>query len=164
MEGGDGNRRARGGIFPGAASPTERASLSADTDEQKTLAPSLPAMTLPKGGGAISGIGEKLAANPVTGIGAVLVPIAASPGRSGFGPQLSLSYDSRSANGAYSFGWYLSLSATTREADKCPPRHQGAAVHLHRTKELFLLIRLGHNARFVRNQRRYWWASDRTSA
>ena len=53
-----------------------------------------PAISLPKGGGAIRGIGEKFAANPVTGTGSMTVPIAASPGRSGFGPQLALSYDS----------------------------------------------------------------------
>ena len=54
----------------------------------------VPTITLPKGGGAIRGIGEKFAANPVTGTGSMSVPIATSPGRSGFGPQLSLSYDS----------------------------------------------------------------------
>ena len=47
-----------------------------------------PSISLPKGGGAIRGIGEKFAANPVTGTGAMTVPIATSPGRSGFGPQL----------------------------------------------------------------------------
>jgi hypothetical protein len=49
-----------------------------------------PAVSLPKGGGAIRGIGEKFAANPATGAGSMSVPIAASPGRAGFGPQLSL--------------------------------------------------------------------------
>ena len=53
-----------------------------------------PAINLPKGGGAIRGIGEKFAANPVTGTGSMSVPIATSPGRSGFEPQLALSYDS----------------------------------------------------------------------
>ncbi|MBU1055240.1 MAG: hypothetical protein KKC46_15665 [Proteobacteria bacterium] len=48
-----------------------------------------PAINLPKGGDAIRGIGEKFAANPVTGTGSMSVPIATSPGRSGFGPQLS---------------------------------------------------------------------------
>ena len=37
-------------------------------------------MSLPKGGGAIRGIGEKFAANPVTGTGSMSVPIATSPG------------------------------------------------------------------------------------
>jgi hypothetical protein len=53
---------------------------------------SVPAITLPKGGGAIHGMGEKFAANPVTGTGSMSIPIATSSGRSGFGPQLSLSY------------------------------------------------------------------------
>ena len=47
-----------------------------------------PTVSLPKGGGAIRGIGEKFAANPVTGTGSLIVPIATSPGRSGFGPRL----------------------------------------------------------------------------
>ena len=51
----------------------------------------MPELSLPKGGGAIRGIGEKFAANPVTGTGSFTVPIYTSPGRSGFGPQLSLS-------------------------------------------------------------------------
>jgi hypothetical protein len=55
-----------------------------------------PSVSLPKGGGAIRGMGEKFAANPVTGTGSMSVPIATSPARSGFGPQLSLSYDSGS--------------------------------------------------------------------
>ena len=46
---------------------------------------SAPSLSLPKGGGAIRGIGEKFAANPVTGTGSMTVPIATSPGRSGFG-------------------------------------------------------------------------------
>ena len=33
-----------------------------------------PAIPLPKGGGAIRGIGEKFAANPVTGTGSLSVP------------------------------------------------------------------------------------------
>ena len=87
---------------------------------------SAPAITLPKGGGAIRGIGEKFAANPVTGTGSMSVPIATSPGRSGFGPQLSLSYDSGAGNGPFGFGWNLSLPAITRKTDKGLPRYQDA--------------------------------------
>ncbi|MEI7769420.1 MAG: SpvB/TcaC N-terminal domain-containing protein, partial [Chloroflexales bacterium] len=82
-----------------------------------------PAITLPKGGGTIKGIGEKFAANPVTGTGSMSVPIATSPGRSGFGPQLSLSYDSGSGNGPFGFGWSLSLPLITRKTDKGLPRY-----------------------------------------
>jgi Salmonella virulence plasmid 65kDa B protein len=77
---------------------------------------SLPSITLPKG--AIRGMGEKFAANPVTGTGSMSVPIATSPGRSGFGPQLSLSYDSGAGNGPFGFGWTLSIPSITRKTDK----------------------------------------------
>src|SRR4051812_5675849 len=83
-----------------------------------------PSISLPKGGGAIRGIGEKFAANPVTGTGSMTVPIATSPGRSGFGPQLSLSYDSGAGNGPFGFGWSLSLPSITRKTDKGLPRYR----------------------------------------
>lgn len=85
-----------------------------------------PTISLPKGGGAIRGIGEKFAANPVTGSGSMSVPIVTSPGRSGFGPQLSLSYDSGSVNGPFGFGWSLSLPPITRKTDKALPQYSDA--------------------------------------
>jgi RHS repeat-associated protein len=83
----------------------------------------LPAITPPKGGGAIRGIGEKFAANPVTGSGAMTVPLPVSPGRAGFGPQLSLSYDSGNGNGPFGFGWSLSIPRIGRKTDKSLPRY-----------------------------------------
>lgn len=85
-------------------------------------------MSLPKGGGAIRGIGEKFAANPVTGSGAMSVPLALSPGRGGFAPALSLSYDSGNGNGPFGFGWQLALPAISRKTDKGVPRYGGAAL------------------------------------
>lgn len=82
-----------------------------------------PTIQLPKGGGAIRGIGEKFAANPVTGTGSMTVPIATSPGRTGFGPQLSLSYDSGAGNGPFGFGWSLSLPSIMRKTDKGLPQY-----------------------------------------
>ncbi len=85
-----------------------------------------PAIALPKGGGAIRGIGEKFAANPVTGTGSITVPIGSSPGRAGFSPQLALSYDSGAGNGAFGLGWNLSLPAITRKTDKGLPLYRDA--------------------------------------
>ena len=85
-----------------------------------------PAITMPKGGGAIRGMGEKFAANPVTGTGSMTIPIATSPGRSGFGPQLSLSYDSGAGNGPFGLGWHLSLPSITRKTEKGLPKYQDA--------------------------------------
>jgi Salmonella virulence plasmid 65kDa B protein len=81
-----------------------------------------PLLALPKGGGSIHGIGEKFASNPVTGTGSMTVPIATSPGRSGFGPKLSLSYDSGSGNGAFGFGWSMHLPAVRTMGRSLLPR------------------------------------------
>ncbi|MFH8836682.1 SpvB/TcaC N-terminal domain-containing protein [Streptomyces sp. NPDC017868] len=86
-----------------------------------------PAVTLPKGGGALKGIGEKFAADPVTGVGALTVPVAATPGRSGFGPDPVLRYDSGAGNGPFGLGWSLGLPAITRKTDKGVPRYDDAA-------------------------------------
>ena len=60
--------------------------------------PTVSSISLPKGGGVIRGMGEKLAANPLTGTGSMTVPIATSPGRCGFGPHFAFSCDSGSDN------------------------------------------------------------------
>ncbi len=102
--------------------PAVSASASSEPSEMKRNL--LPTISLPKGGGAIRGIGEKFAVNPVTGTGALTVPFASSPGRSGFGPQLSLSYDSGAGNGPFGFGWSLGIQSITRKTDKGLPRYQ----------------------------------------
>ncbi|MBV9248041.1 MAG: hypothetical protein JO227_02180, partial [Acetobacteraceae bacterium] len=94
---------------------------SKDVSKQPGL--SVPQLSLPKGGGAIRGIGEKFAVNPATGTGSITIPVAASPSR-GFAPQLSLSYDSGHGNGPFGFGWSLSLPAITTKTDKGLPRFE----------------------------------------
>jgi RHS repeat-associated protein len=96
---------------------------NAGTTPEKSFQVAAPQLNLPKGGGAIREIGEKFAANPVTGTGSLTVPIYASPGRSNFGPQLSLTYDSGSGNGPFGFGWSLALPAITRKTDKGLPQY-----------------------------------------
>ena len=71
-------------------------------------------------------MGEKFAANPVTGTGSMSLPLPTSPGRAGFGPQLSLSYDSGSGNGPFGFGWSLALPAVSRKTDKGLPEYRDA--------------------------------------
>jgi RHS repeat-associated protein len=114
-------------MLPGKTpAPDRQQTTSTHTDAQSDTGnpvASPPALALPKGGGAIRGIGEKFAANPVTGTGSMSVPIATSPGRSGFGPQLSLAYDSGAGNGVFGFGWSLALPAITRKTDKGLPQY-----------------------------------------
>lgn len=87
-----------------------------------------PALTLPKGGGAIRGIDEKFETNPTTGTGSLSVAIATSPGRGGFGPDLALRYDSGAGSGPFGVGWSLSPPSITRKTDKGLPRYADSDV------------------------------------
>ena len=96
--------------------------------DAKTAAkqPMLPAPSLPKGGGALASIGEKLVAHPQTGTAGFSVPIAVSPGRSGFGPSLSLEYDSGSGQGPWGLGWSVGIPSISRRTEKGLPRYADA--------------------------------------
>ncbi len=90
----------------------------------------LPSLSLPKGGGAIRGIGEKFSTNPATGTGSLSIPLATSPGRAGFELGLQLSYDSGGGNGPFGIGWGLSVPAVTRKTDQGLPRYADSADDL----------------------------------
>src|SRR5580658_3561442 len=88
--------------------------------------PAPPSVSLPKGGGAIRDIGEKFSVSAATGTGSLTIPVATSPGRAGFGPSLSLAYDSGAGNSPFGLGWHISLPAITRKTDRGLPRYQDA--------------------------------------
>ena len=85
--------------------------------------PAPPSVSLPKGGGAIRDIGEKFSVSAATGTAGLTIPVPTSPGRAGFGPSLSLGYDSGSGNGPFGLGWKMALPAITRKTDKGLPRY-----------------------------------------
>jgi RHS repeat-associated protein len=86
------------------------------------------AISLPKGGGAIKGIGETFQPNLFTGTGNHAIPLAMSPGRHGFGPKLSLDYSSGNGNGLFGLGWQLSVPRITRKTEKGLPHYDGTDV------------------------------------
>ncbi|MFC5470963.1 SpvB/TcaC N-terminal domain-containing protein [Cohnella suwonensis] len=86
----------------------------------------LPGITLPKGGGAVRGIGEQFSVRSLTGTASAAVPLSLTPGRSGFSPELSLTYDSGAGNGPFGLGWNLTASSVTRKTDKGLPRYRDA--------------------------------------
>lgn len=108
-----------GGIVPGE--------LATKTDSARepdiSFRVEAPQLTLPKGGGALRAIAEKFGLNPVTGTGSLAVPVYTSPGRAGFGPQLSLTYDSGTGNGPFGFGWSLAINGISRKTDKGLPQY-----------------------------------------
>jgi hypothetical protein len=93
-------------------------------EEERSHLITLPSISRSKDGGVIHGISEKFAANPVTGTRPKTVSIAASPMRSGFGPQLPLSFHSGAGNGLFGRGWSLPLPSITRKT------HMGRPCYL----------------------------------
>ena len=81
-------------------------------------------ISLPKGGGALSGIGEKFSPDLHTGTGNFSVPIALPPGRNGFQPQLTLAYSTGNGNGPFGLGWSLSAPGVSRLTSKGVPCYQ----------------------------------------
>jgi RHS repeat-associated protein len=85
-------------------------------------------ISLPKGGGALKGIGETFQPNLFSGTGNHSIPIAISPGRNRVGPTLSLQYSSGNGNGPFGLGWQLSIPRITRKTEKGLPRYDETDV------------------------------------
>lgn len=131
-----------GGGHLGRADPAGRAeagwpglSLHGATvrdDARRVAGPGLggPAISLPKGGGAIRNLGEKFTPRAATGAGAMTVPVPVSAGRSGFQPDLTLAYDSGAGTGPYGLGWQLSLPTISRRTDRGLPRYGDTDTYL----------------------------------
>jgi RHS repeat-associated protein len=133
MDTGDQARAAAGQPYPGgrsagftggqAGTDTSDGAGPAQPAPEVSPADLLPSVTVPKGGGAIKGLDEKLSVNAATGTASMTVQLPLSPGRSGFTPPLRLSYDSGSGNGPFGFGWSLGVPAITRKTDKGLPQY-----------------------------------------
>ncbi len=79
-------------------------------------------IALPKGGGALAGIGEKFSPDLYTGTGNFTIPIALPSGRNGFQPQLSLVYSTGNGNSPFGLGWNLNIPGVSRKnIQRCPP-------------------------------------------
>ncbi|MFE1437179.1 SpvB/TcaC N-terminal domain-containing protein [Streptomyces sp. NPDC058739] len=78
------------------AAPRER---TPDEGDRRTA--TTPSVSLPKGGGALRSIGEMFGVAAATGTAVLQIPVPAPQGRSGFGPSLTLSYDSGAGNGRH---------------------------------------------------------------
>jgi len=120
-----------------SANPLDQYSVQPKS-EQKDDSPfyhsSAPTIELPKGGGALKGIDEKFSINAINGTSSLQVALPFSPGRGGFTPGLSLSYNSGSGNSEFGLGWNLSLPSIQRKTDKKLPKYDD----LHES-DVFLL-------------------------
>lgn len=85
-------------------------------------------ISLPQGGGALRGIGEKFTPDPATGTGSFTVPITVPAGRGGLAPQLALTYSTGAGNGHFGLGWSLPLPGISRRTSHGVPRYDESDV------------------------------------
>jgi RHS repeat-associated protein len=90
------------------------------------------AISLPKGGGAVTGMGEKFSPDLFTGTGNFSVPLAVPAGRNGLQPELTLGYSTGGGNSAFGLGWNLGVPGVMRKTSKGIPRYDDA-------RDVFLL-------------------------
>ncbi|MBC7865138.1 MAG: sugar-binding protein, partial [Bacteroidia bacterium] len=83
-----------------------------------------PSISLPKGGGAIKGMGETFQPNSFSGSGSFSIPVPVTPAR-GFEPKLSLNYSSGSGNGPFGMGFQISIPAISIRTEKGLPKYDG---------------------------------------
>lgn len=83
-------------------------------------------ISLPKGGGALHGIGEKFSPDLHTGTGNFTVPFALPPGRNGFQPQMNLVYSTGNGNSPFGLGWNLSIPGVMRKTSEGIPQYDDA--------------------------------------
>jgi RHS repeat-associated protein len=86
----------------------------------------LPSIAVPKGGGAVRGIDEKVTVGLATGTASLSVPVPTTPGRAGFGPALALAYDSGGGNSPFGLGWHLPVPSISRKTALGLPRYGDA--------------------------------------
>lgn len=91
--------------------------------ENKTQQVGVAPLSLPKGGGAISGMGESLGAIGPSGLASLSVPLPISAGR-GYAPALALSYSSGSGNGPFGLGWQMGMLSIRRRTAKGVPHYE----------------------------------------
>ena len=88
-------------------------------------------ISLPKGGGALTAIGETFAPDPYSGTGHLSIPLALPPGRNGVEPRLELVYSTGAGNGPFGLGWSVSLPGVRRQTAKGVPRYdEGRDVYV----------------------------------
>src|SRR3954452_19865018 len=80
-------------------------------------------ISLPQGGGAMHGLGEKFSPDLHTGTGNFTVPIAVPPGRRGHKPKLDLVYSTGHGNGYLGLGWTLTVPGVARQTARGVPRY-----------------------------------------
>ncbi len=105
-------------------------------------------LTLPKGGGALSGLGESFTPDLHTGTGNMTVPLTVPRGRNGFGPQLALVYSTGHGDDAFGLGWSLNVDEISRRTTKGIPRYDDSDVFTLAGSELVAVEHAEDHSRY----------------
>ncbi|MBZ5788752.1 toxin [Burkholderia contaminans] len=89
---------------------------------QQDASVTVQGLTLPKGGGAITGLGDTLGPVGPSGMAGLSLPLPVSTGR-GYAPPLTLNYSSGAGNGPFGIGWLLALPTVRRRTNRGVPRY-----------------------------------------
>lgn len=92
-------------------------------------------LKLPKGGGAMKGIGETFAPDSFSGTGSYSIPFPLTSAR-GFDPHVTLSYNSGSGNSPFGLGFSSSFSKISRRTEQGIPRYDDKDIFMDGGEEL----------------------------
>jgi RHS repeat-associated protein len=101
-------------------------SKGTDDANAKSIAITVPEVSLPKGGGAIKSIDEKFQVNAANGTAGFSIPFPFSPSRNSFMPGMTLTYNSGSGNGVFGLGWNAEPPSIVRKTEKKLPEYNDA--------------------------------------
>ncbi|WP_338925474.1 SpvB/TcaC N-terminal domain-containing protein [Mycetohabitans endofungorum] len=99
----------------------------------------LPSLSLPKGGGAIQGLGETLSAGGVSGTASLALPLPfTDAGRAT--PALSLGYSSGAGNGPFGLGMTLNVPSIDRRTAKGVPSYTDTDEFVDASGEVLVCV------------------------
>ncbi|QTL38276.1 virulence protein [Xenorhabdus budapestensis] len=95
--------------------------------------------SLPKGGGALYGMGESLGAIGPDGLASFSLPLPVSGGL-GVAPVLALSYSSAAGNGAFGMGWQCGAGLISLRTSHGVPQYRGEDTFLGPSGEVLSVV------------------------
>jgi insecticidal toxin complex protein TccC len=93
------------------------------------------AISTPKGGGAVTGLGETAGTDEQTGAFSVQIPLA-PPGARGLEPPLVLTYRSTGGQGEFGLGFSLPVACISRQTARGTPHYNDRDIFLFESVEL----------------------------
>jgi RHS repeat-associated protein len=107
-----------------SAQPGNRPGFSGSQSPKAIFSHQQFSATLPKGGGAIRGLEEKVEVDAARGTARLAIPLPAQAIRGGLSPELSLAYHSGDGNGPFGAGWSVGVPAISRRTDFGVPQYR----------------------------------------